>query len=137
MRVVRNVDANRAGIGSTVRVHVGDTQWLRHVTGGSGYGCQNSIITHFGLAEAASVDTIEVDFPGGKTVTYDGPFDTNQRLWLHEDGAVVPGWVGSGEKVRPEPYWHMSGTQALPGPSLTHAAPSPHSSSSRHKITLQ
>ena len=39
------------------------------------------------------MDSVEVEFPGGKTVTYEGPFDANQRLWVFEDGSVSPGWA--------------------------------------------
>ena len=43
---------------------------------------------HFGLGDIDEVDSIEVDFPGGGTVEYDGPFDVGQRLWVYEDGDV-------------------------------------------------
>jgi len=93
IRAVGNVRSNRMGIGATVRVTVGDRTWIRHVTGGNGHGCQDSQTVHLGLGEHGSVDRIEIDFPGGERVTYAGPFDADQRLWLSEDGTVQAGWV--------------------------------------------
>ena len=64
----------------------------RHVQGGSGQGCQDSQSLHFGLGFVTEVDAIEVDFPGGGTVRYDGPFASGQKLWLYEDGNTSSGW---------------------------------------------
>jgi hypothetical protein len=47
----------------------------------------------FGLGSATAVDEIRVRFPGGKLVSYQGPFDVNQRLWLYEDGQALPGFL--------------------------------------------
>jgi hypothetical protein len=44
------------------------------------------------LGFVTEVDAIEVDFPGGGTVRYDGPFASGQKLWLYEDGNTSSGW---------------------------------------------
>ncbi|MCB9596350.1 MAG: CRTAC1 family protein [Sandaracinaceae bacterium] len=93
VRVVGNVAANRAAIGATVAVTAGGVTRLRYVEGGTSQGCQDSMYLHYGLADATSVDSIAVTFPGGATVTFTGPFDADQRLWLMEDGTVHPGWA--------------------------------------------
>jgi hypothetical protein len=93
VRAVGNVDSNMAAIGATVRVHSGDSQWTRHVSGGNGQGCQDSASLHFGLGETTEIESIVVDFPGGGTVNYEGPFDADQRLWVYEDGSLVEGWA--------------------------------------------
>jgi len=93
LRAVGNVKANRLAIGATLKVAAGETQWLRHVSGGNGHGCQDAQTVHVGLGEHSSVDSITVQFPGGDSVTYDGPFDADQRLWLYEDGVVKSGWA--------------------------------------------
>ena len=85
--------ANRAAIGATVRVTTGATTRMRHVQGGTGKGGQDSMYLHFGLGPETKIDTITVTFPGGKQVTYPGPHDADQRLWLHEDGTVGAGWT--------------------------------------------
>lgn len=93
VRVVGNVSANRAAIGATVAVTAGGITRLRYVNGGTGQGCQDSLYLHYGVGTATSVDSIEVTFPGGSSVTYSGPFDVDQRLWLMEDGSVHAGWA--------------------------------------------
>jgi hypothetical protein len=93
VRVIGNVASNRAAIGAVVEVSAADLRLLRHVQGGTGQGCQDSPYLHFGLGEETSVDEIRVTFPGGATVTFDGPFEADQRLWLFEDGTVHTGWA--------------------------------------------
>ena len=93
VRVVGNAGSNRAGIGATVRVAAGGRTLLRHVQGGSGQGGQDSMYLHFGLGQAAEASQISVTFPGGKAVTYAGPFTADQRIWVYEDGATYLGWA--------------------------------------------
>ena len=93
IRAVGNVDSNRAALGATARVFVGSDVLLRHVSGGTGQGCQNSATLHFGLGQHDTVDRVEIDFPGGETVSYAGPFEVDRRLWLFEDGAIGDGWT--------------------------------------------
>jgi hypothetical protein len=96
VRAVGNIAANRMAIGSTVFVTAGGVTRMRHVQGGTGKGGQDSIYLHFGLGDATSVDEIRVVFPGGDEAVYAGPFDADQRLWVYEDGTVLPGWVNPG-----------------------------------------
>jgi hypothetical protein len=85
--------ANWAALGSTVRVKAGGKVYLRHVQGGTGKGCQDSMYLHFGLGAATSVSEVSVTYPGGKTVKASGPFTSNQRIWVYEDGKVSKGWA--------------------------------------------
>ena len=63
-RVVGNMGSNRAGIGATVYLDVGDTTFVRIIGGGTGQGCQDSLSPHFGLGEADTIDRIRVRFVG-------------------------------------------------------------------------
>ena len=93
-RLIGNVSSNWAALGATCRVFLDSDAFLvRHVSGGSGQGCQSSLTLHFGLGADDTVDHIEVDFPGGETIIYDGPIDVDQRLWLYEDGTMEAGWA--------------------------------------------
>ncbi len=92
VRVIGNVAANRAAIGAVVSVTTGGVTQLRQVQGGTGQGCQDSMYLHFGLGDATQVDSIEVEFPGGASASFTGPFDADQRLWLYEDGTMAEGW---------------------------------------------
>lgn len=93
VRVVGDVAANRAGIGAVVSVTAGERTWIRHVQGGTGQGGQDSLYLHFGLGDAESVDSIRVEFPGGTSVDYAGPFDADQRIWTMESGTTHVGWA--------------------------------------------
>lgn len=92
VRAVGNVDSNHMAIGATVSVTAAGVTRIRHVQGGSGQGCQDSPYLHFGLDGATSVESIVVAYPGGASVTYAGPFDADQRVWVMEDGATHLGW---------------------------------------------
>lgn len=92
VRVIGNDGSNWNAIGATVRVRAGGETRVRHVQGGSGKGGQDSQYMHFGLAGADEVTSIEVVFPGGKTVSYPGPFAADERIWVFEDGAAHVGW---------------------------------------------
>jgi hypothetical protein len=88
------VTANTAGIGATVKVEAGGETWLRYVEGGSGKGGQDSLYLHFGVGSATSIDLITVNFPGGNSVAYTGPFAVDQRLWLFENSTIpVASWA--------------------------------------------
>ena len=93
VRVVGNVAANRAALGSTVRVTAAGATRMRHVQGGTGKGGQDSMYLHFGLGAATSADAISVTFPGGKVVDFAGPFAADQRVWVYEDGSASLGWT--------------------------------------------
>ena len=84
---------HRAAIGATVKVVAGAKTYMRHVQGGTGKGCQDSLYLHFGIGAAAKVDEISVAYPGGKTVKYAGPFSADQRVWVYEDGKTHKGWA--------------------------------------------
>ena len=89
LRAVGNVSSNYAALGATIRVTTGDVTRIRHVGGGTGQGCQDSLTTHFGLGDAEEVDAIVVSFPAGETVTYTGPFPVDQGMRLFEDGTTA------------------------------------------------
>ncbi len=63
---LRGVDAEMQGIGSRVRIVIGDQQMIREVDGGgSSHLSQNSTIVHFGLGEVNKVDSLIVTWLGG------------------------------------------------------------------------
>ena len=93
VRVVGNVASNRAAIGAVVAVTSGGVTRIRQVQGGTGQGGQDSMYLHFGIADATTIDSVEVTFVGGTSVTYPGPFDADQRVWLMEDGTTHLGWA--------------------------------------------
>jgi len=65
--------SNRSGIGAKVRVKAiinGNPVWqMREVTAQSGY-CSENLDLHFGLGNAASIDSIKVEWPSGTNEYY-------------------------------------------------------------------
>ncbi|MEX0287805.1 MAG: CRTAC1 family protein [Flavobacteriaceae bacterium] len=61
------IQSEKNGIGSRVEAVVGDTRMIREIDGGgSSHLSQNSVVAHFGLGNAAQVDSILVTWLGGK-----------------------------------------------------------------------
>ena len=61
--------SNKAAIGARVTVTAGDLAQFNEVRGGSSYCSQNDLRLHFGLGAHASVNTIEIAWPGGEKET--------------------------------------------------------------------
>ncbi len=57
--------SNRSAIGARVRIVAGGLAQIREITGGSGYGSQNSLTAEFGLGSATVVDSIRISWPSG------------------------------------------------------------------------
>jgi hypothetical protein len=91
VRVVGNVDANRAAIGATVTVTTPTKTRVSFVSGGNGQGNQSSQTLSFGLGADDTVDGIQVRFPGGKVVDFPGPIQADAKVWLYEDGTLATG----------------------------------------------
>ena len=67
--------SNRSAIGAKVRAKAeifGNSYWqLRHVSGSpTGDRSQNSLRTHFGLGDAASIDSLKIEWPSGGVDIY-------------------------------------------------------------------
>jgi hypothetical protein len=78
--------SNRAGIGAKVRVRAtirtADMWQLREISGGTGFG-QTSLLAHFGLGDAATADTVRIEWPSGATQELHG-VSVNQTLTVVE-----------------------------------------------------
>jgi hypothetical protein len=79
--------SNRAAVGAKVRVKAvigGAVRWqLREVSGGGGLGCQDSLEAEFGLADAALVEAIRIEWPSGLVQEMQGT-GSNQLLTVSE-----------------------------------------------------
>ena len=64
--------SNRDAIGARVRLTAGGKTMTRQVEAGSGYASQMMLPLHFGLGNAASVDSIEICWPNGEIERYEG-----------------------------------------------------------------
>jgi len=62
--------SNRSGIGTRVRVTLGDHVQIDEVMSGSSYYSQNDLRLHFGLGRAVKVDRVELAWPSGAKETF-------------------------------------------------------------------
>ena len=76
-------DNGGRGEGAIVVVRAGGSSWRRAVTSAS-YLSQSSAVVHVGLGDAATVDQVEVRWPGGEVQTYDTGLGVNGRYRLVE-----------------------------------------------------
>ncbi len=61
------IDSERDAIGATIRLRAGEEVWVHQRLAGNGFECSNEPWIHFGLGNAITVDSIEIDWPSGKT----------------------------------------------------------------------
>ncbi len=61
--------SNRDAIGAVVTAKLTDRTLVRQVEGGTGVGCQNSGVLHFGLGAVKTVPELIVTWPSGKVTT--------------------------------------------------------------------
>jgi hypothetical protein len=57
--------SNRSAIGARVRITAGGHSQVDEIRSGGSYLSQNDLRLHFGLGQAASIDTIEIAWPSG------------------------------------------------------------------------
>jgi hypothetical protein len=66
---LQGVLSNRTALGAKVRVRAtigGVPRWqLREIQAGTGYGGHNAVLAHFGLGDAALVDSLVIEWPSG------------------------------------------------------------------------
>lgn len=86
---------NRDAVGARVYIREGGKTQLREVTGGDGYGSQNSLRQYFGLGEKATVAELVVKWPKtGKEQTFkDVAADRIIRITEGSDAVEAPQYV--------------------------------------------
>ncbi|HEY2170419.1 MAG TPA: ASPIC/UnbV domain-containing protein, partial [Candidatus Angelobacter sp.] len=57
--------SNRDGIGASVRVKKGSDMQYQMLHGG-GYLSQNELVLTFGLGQATTIDSVDIDWPSGQ-----------------------------------------------------------------------
>ena len=76
--------SNRDGLGATVRVHAGGSNYLRYNDGKSGYLAQSSMPLYFGLGDNTKADSVEVTWPSGKKQTVTEGIASNAMMVITE-----------------------------------------------------
>ncbi len=86
---LRATQSNRSAIGSLIKVTAGPLNMMRQIKGGSSAHSQDELVMHFGLAQEATVDRIEVFWPSGVTDALTG-VSPNQVLTIVEGTTAEP-----------------------------------------------
>lgn len=105
---LEGTQTNRAAIGTKIRVKAnisGRPVWqLREISAQSGYNGQNSLVAHFGLKDAASVDSVLIEWNSGNRQVLTN-VASNQQLFVIESNTT--GFKVSnlfeGFKIHPNP----------------------------------
>lgn len=80
------VRSSRDPIGATVKVVVGEKTFQRQLIAGDGFQASNERKLIFGLGDAQSIDSLEVNWPTGSTQTFQR-IKANQELRIVEEGS--------------------------------------------------
>jgi hypothetical protein len=76
--------SNRNGLGATVRVRADGRVYTKYNDGKSGYLSQSVLPLYFGLGDADTIESIEVDWPSGKKQIQSGPLPANRTVPMVE-----------------------------------------------------
>ncbi|MAI70229.1 MAG: RNA-binding protein [Rhodopirellula sp.] len=80
---LQGVDSERDATGAKVTVTSGQQTWTRWQAGGDGFLCSNEPVLDFGIANANSIDRVDVQWPSGQEQTFHG-LKVNQRYLIIE-----------------------------------------------------
>ncbi len=81
--------ANRDAFGAHLRVHADGRTFLREVGGGSSHASQNTSIVHVGLGVIDMVDSVSVQWPGGRTQKLCSNLSINTLHQILEDTSAL------------------------------------------------
>jgi hypothetical protein len=86
--ILTGTKSNRGAVGAQVRVTAGGRTVLRFVDGGNGFASQGTSRVHVGLAQATTIDQVEIRWPSGARQTFEHlPADRIVRI---TEGAAAP-----------------------------------------------
>jgi ASPIC/UnbV protein len=75
--------SNRDAIGARVSALAGKRRIFKWVTGGNGFGCNNSRVVHLGLAREKQVKELQIDWPSGLRQSFEN-IPAGQRIEIIE-----------------------------------------------------
>jgi len=85
---LEGTQSNRSAIGTRVRLTTGKRIQTDEVRSGGSYLSQNDLRLRFGLAEATTIDRLDIEWPSGSRETYTA-LPTNQVLTFRERRQII------------------------------------------------
>jgi len=76
--------SNRDAIGAVAMLKVGDQTLARQVEGGTGVGCQNDSVLHFGLGDSPSATKLTVLWPSGEETVVSAGLNAGELVIVSE-----------------------------------------------------
>ncbi len=109
---LQGIESNKSAIGARIEIYGAWGIQIREVRAGESFDPASSLITHFGLGAATSIDQVVIKWPSGTVTSIDNP-EINMTHSLLEAGCIgAPVTVTS-----------SGPTTICPGTSLTLSAP--------------
>lgn len=87
---LQGVESNRNGIGARVEIYGAWGKQIRDARSGEGFEYMSSLIIHFGIGQASTIDQVIVRWPSGIVDTINNP-DPNQTLSVVEGSTLSVG----------------------------------------------
>jgi hypothetical protein len=87
---LRGTQSNRNAVGAKVVLHSALGTQVREVRSGESYGIMNSMQIHFGMRQAAAIDSVVIFWPSGTVDVLKQPLGLNQYITVQEGGCIVP-----------------------------------------------
>jgi hypothetical protein len=109
---LQGIESNKSAIGARIEIYGAWGIQIREVRAGESFDPASSLITHFGLGAANSIDQVVIKWPSGTVTSIDNP-DINMTHSLLEAGCVGA----------PVTITSNGATTICPGSSLTLTAP--------------
>ena len=81
---LRGQHSNSLGLGARLSANVAGTTYVRELYSQNTFHSQLASFVHFGLADATSIDTLTVRWPGGQVDQFDN-VEANQHILIDEE----------------------------------------------------
>jgi hypothetical protein len=86
---LEGIISNKSAVGARVEIYGSWGVQIREVRSGESFDPASSLITHFGLGQATSIDQVVVKWPSGTITSIDNPA-INQQHTILEAGCIGP-----------------------------------------------
>ncbi len=101
---LQGVESNYNGIGARVEIYGDWGMQIREVRSGEGFSHMNSLVAHFGLGTATTIDQIVIHWPSGIVDVIEDPNINEQHIYVEgENILAVTDFQKDGIKLFPNP----------------------------------